>query len=189
MIIPQKEISHLVNIIHQTKVALLEKNAAQLKDLSNNTVHNACNYQDSASITIAVLIYTLSKLVERQDFSRFKNWDLFVKKFNSYLNLAIISLEEENFNKYEEYISLARKCIESQSISLKPYIQEVMKKASINKGGKIYEHGLSLEQTSKLLGITQWELADYVGSRTSDNRSLRTIDAKKRAKMALEFFS
>jgi hypothetical protein len=189
MIIPQKEVSHIINILHQTKTFLLEKNPSKLKNLSNNTIHNACNYQDSASITIAVLIYALSKLIERQDFSRFKNWDLFVKKFNSQLDLAIKSLEQEKFEKYADYIALARKNIESHSISLKPYISEVLKKAAINKGGKIYEHGLSLEQTSKLLGISQWELADYIGSRTFDNKNLRTIDIKKRAKMALEFFS
>jgi predicted transcriptional regulator len=73
---------------------------------------------------------------------------------------------------------------------MKPYIQEVLRKASINKASKIYEHGISLGQTAQLLGITQWELSEYSGqTNVSDNDYNKTLDIKKRAKMALEFFS
>jgi CRISPR/Cas system-associated protein Cas7 (RAMP superfamily) len=46
-----------------------------------------------------------------------------------------------------------------------------------------------MEQTSKLLGITQWELSDYIGqSPISEAKESQTVDIKKRAKLALEFF-
>ena len=83
---------------------------------------------------------------------------------------------------------MARALLQSQ-ISLKQYIQDVFKKAAINKGSKIYEHGLSLEHTAKLLGTSQWELSEYIGQKHFDVQQVQTIDIKERAKMALEFFS
>ncbi|MBU0466357.1 MAG: hypothetical protein KKD94_04115 [Nanoarchaeota archaeon] len=190
MQLPKEEILHQTSVLEQTRSALLNKNTIQLKDLSNKTINTASSQQDSASITIAVIIYTLSKLVERADYNKIKNWDNFVKKFNSFLDLAVKALNDKKQEAYEKHIQKARQILESQSITLKPYIQDVLKKASINKGSKIYEHGISLEQTSKLLGITQWELSNYIGSRTlADIKQNQTINVKERAKMAMEFFS
>ena len=42
-----------------------EKDTMELKELSNNTIHNASIFQDECSISIAVLIYALSKIIER----------------------------------------------------------------------------------------------------------------------------
>ena len=190
MEIPKKECAHLSKVLEQTQQALKSKNSLQLKDLSNQTVHDSCHYQDEASITLAVLLYTLSKIVERNDFEKIKNWDLFVKKFNAILNLAVKAVNENKLEVYQNYIQQARKILESQSVNLKPYIQDVLRKAEINKGSKLYYHGLSLEQTSKLLGISQWELSEYIGQNDQrDEKQNQTLDVKQRAKMAMEFFS
>lgn len=190
MILPKEEIEHQIAVLEKMKAALAGKNIFQLKELSNRTINTASAQQDSASITIAVIIYTLSKLVEREDYNKIRNWDAFVKKFNSIIDLAVAALADEKFDIYEKYVDRARQAIESQSIALKPYIQDVLKKASINKASRIYEHGVSLEQTAKLLGISQWELSDYIGSRdVADMKQNQTMDVKKRAKLALEFFS
>jgi hypothetical protein len=190
MRLPKEEITHQISVLEKCKSALVQKNLFQLKELSNQTINTASAHQDSASITIAVIIYTLSKLVEREDYRKIPSWDKFVKKFNSFIDLAIKALKEDKEKFYEKYIDRARQAITSHSIALKPYIQDVLKKASINKASKIYEHGVSLEQTSRLLGITQWELSDYIGSKDlADQKQNQTLDVKSRAKMALEFFS
>lgn len=186
----EKESSHHSNVLSQAIIALKNKNSTRLRELSDMTIHSACESQDSASLTVAVILYALSKLVERGDYDKLRNWDEFVKKINSYFELAAKSIKEQNEQAYLEHAERARKVLTSQSISLKPYIQDVLKKASINKGSKIYEHGISAEQTSKMLGISQWELLDYVGQKSgNDFRQNQTMDTKKRAKMALEFFS
>lgn len=188
--ISEKECGHIVKVLTETQKALLKKDALALKDLSNQTIHSACSHQDSASITIAVMIYALSKLVEREDYRRMRSWDSFVKKFNSLLELAGKALNDDNELAYQNHIEKARKTLESQSVNLKPYIQDILKKASINKGSRIYEHGISMEKTARLLGITQWELSDYVGQKSSVEPQINhSFDIKKRAKMALEFFS
>ena len=189
MQLPKEEIPHQASVLEQTKKAILDKNIILLKELSNKTINTASAQQDSASITIAVIIYTLSKLVEREDFKRIKSWDLFIKKFNSFLDLAILALKNKKQEAYERHIQKARQILESQSVTLKPYIQDVLKKASINKASRIYEHGVSLEQTAKLLGVTQWELSDYIGQKTTEEKQNKTIDIRQRAKLAMEFFT
>ena len=42
-----------------------EKDVSELKDLSNHTIHNASVFQDECSVSIAVVIYALSKIIER----------------------------------------------------------------------------------------------------------------------------
>ncbi|MBS3099569.1 hypothetical protein J4462_05115 [Candidatus Pacearchaeota archaeon] len=171
MEIPKKECLHISQVLEQAQQALKSRNSLQLKELSNQTVHDSCHYQDEASITIAVLLYAFSKIIERSDFNKIKKWDLFVKKFNAILSLAVKAINENNFEAYQNYVQQARKSLESHSINIKPYIQDVLRKAAINKGSKVYSHGLSLERTSKLLGVSQWALSEYI-----------------RAKMAMEFF-
>jgi len=186
----EKEAKHIIEVLQLTLDAIKEKDADRLRELSNQTIHNISVYQDPGNISVAVLVYTLSKLIERKDYERIKNWDKFTKKINMFFSLAISALEKDNFNKYEEYLQSARKSTNSISINLKPYIQEVLRKASINKASKIYEHGISLGRTAQILGVTEWELSEYTGqTKIPDIKYGITLDVEKRAKMALEFFS
>ena len=38
----------------------------QIKKISNHTIHNASVFQDEDSVSVAILIYSLSKLMERR---------------------------------------------------------------------------------------------------------------------------
>lgn len=189
MEIEKEEVKHIISVLEKTQKALKEKNPTELKLLSDSTVHSASIQQDTASITLAILVYTLSKLIERQDYKKIRSWDNFVKKFNSILQLAILALQKNKFSSYENHITLARKALTNISVNLRQYIEEVLRKASINKASKLYEHGLSLEQTSKLLGVTQWELLEYAGQKNASDNQQESISVEKRATTALEFFT
>ncbi|MEI6731991.1 MAG: hypothetical protein WCK90_04920 [archaeon] len=181
---------HLIKVLEGVKIALIENDSAVLKDLSNQTIHSASMVQDEGSITLAVIVYALSKFIERNEHASIKNWQPFTKKFISYLNLSVNALNSKNFEAYIEHLERARKSIQSISSNLKPYIQEVMKKASINKASRIYEHGISLGRTAHLLGLSQWELTEYAGqAKDNETPHNKTVDVQRRAKMAMEFFS
>lgn len=185
-----EEVKHVIDILESAQTSLINNDILKLKELSNQTLHSASANQDIGSITLAVLIYALSKIIERKGKVKIRRWGDFVKKFNSYINLAAKSIKEEKQDKYEEYLERARKSINQISVDIKPFIQEVFRKASINKASKIYEHGISMGRTAKLLGITQWELSEYTGqTRVSDEDYNKTLDIKKRAMIAMEFFS
>ena len=60
----------------------------------------------------------------------------------------------------------------------------------IKKASRIYEHGISMQKTAKLLGISIWELAEYSGQTGISNVNLSiTLDVKERIKNAMEFLT
>jgi len=184
-----EEAEHVRMVIISTQESLKNNDSLKLHQISNQTIHSASCLQDPASITLAIIIYALSKLIERRDYAKIKDWSKFVKKLNSTLNLAIKANDKKDYDLYEKYIENSRKLFDTLSINLKPYIEEVIRKSAINKAAKIYEHGISLGQTAKILGITQWELFEYAGQREKLVPSkIKTMDVKKRAKMAMDFF-
>ena len=136
---------------------------------------------------VAVIVYSLGKLIERKD----KYLENFKKYFNFYIKsidelISVISKGDEKViqNKFQE-ISDAK----GLSEELKRNVSDVFMKARINKASKVYEHGISMEATSKLLGVSIWDLAEYTGqTNISDANYNKTIDIKKRVKTAMEFF-
>jgi len=189
MELSKEECVNAALVLQKTIKALKEKDALVLKDLSNQTIHSSCTFQDSGTITSAVLIYTLSKLIERSDYKKIPSWDKFEKKISSFLKLAISALKQNNHDAYERHMIKARQTLESVSRNLKPYIEEVLRKASINKASKIHEHGISSEKTARMLGLTQWEISEYLGSKPVQERLTEKLTIQKRIALAQSFFS
>ena len=43
-----------------------EKDVIEIRELSNHTIHNASVFQDEDSVSIAILTYSLSKIIDRK---------------------------------------------------------------------------------------------------------------------------
>lgn len=184
-----EEVEHKISVLEGAKQALQEKNAFTLRELSNRTIHSASTNQDAGSLTSAVLVYTLSKLIERRDYLKIKNWDRLVDEIIYDFTSAIKAAMSNDEEGYNNSLIKARKNLEEFSPDFKKYIQEVIRKASINKASKLYEHGISLGQTANLLGITNWELAEYTGQGKSINDVHDGgMTEKERANLAMDFF-
>ncbi len=185
----KKEVEHLTQVLRETQQALRDGNVIKLQELSDQTIHSASIYQHTDFITIAVLIYTLNKLLLRKDKLNLKNWAVFIKKFNSEIDTSLKDLNNEDNEEFARHIQHARELVSNLSPTAKTNVEEVLHKASLNKATKIYEHGISLSRTAQLLGVTPWELAEYIGSRNMhDNPYNAAVDIKKRAKLVLDFF-
>ncbi len=184
------EKENIIQILEKTKEALISKDSLALKELSNRTVHSASIHQDTDSIAVAVLVHALFKIVERPDLEKYKDWPVFVRLVNINLESAASNLEKGKTDAFRKNLSEIRRAMTKLSGHLKRYIEEVFRKAMISKASRIYEHGISMEQTASLLGITVFELAEYAGTTgISDVDLSRTIAVEKRIKTATEFFS
>lgn len=178
-----------IDIFKNVKKALLTDDVILLKEMSNHTVHSASIYQDPESISIAVTVYALSKIIERKKYTTYREWPAFYKRFSKDIDMAITDLEQNNFKKFQDDLKNIRQAIENLSGHLKFYIQDVFRKAEINKASRLYEHGISLGETASLLGITTWELADYTGSTGIADVDLSlTMHIKQRIKNAYKLF-
>jgi len=184
-----EEVKHIIEVLKDTKDALSKRDALKLKDLSNQTIHSASVEQDETSITLAVITYSLSKIVERTNYQKYPDWEKFIKKSLIYIEKAIGFLEKNNRKMFEKNIMEIEKLIDKLSGNFKAHIQQVFEKARINKASRIYEHGISMERTAKLLGITLFELADYAGKTGIHDIELSsTLTVKKRLKYLEDLF-
>ena len=158
------------NLLKQSYFAIKQRQIYKLRELSDHTIHNASIFQDEDSISIAIVVYSLSKIFEKHKFQDYPGWDVFNNRVMSTLKLAIKQLKRQDTHSYrksiEQVIVLIKKI--DQKVSL--YIQEVMSQAKIKKSSKMYEHGISLGRSSDLLGVSKWELMSYVGNqKTSED--------------------
>jgi len=180
---------NVLRILKESKVALDAGNSTKMRSLSNQTINTASLTQDPDNIAVAVMIYSLSKIIEREDYRGLKGWEIFHKLFTSALDKSIIDIEKKDEEKFRKDFEMIRKAINKVSGKLRKYVEEVFRQAEINKASRIHEHGLSMEQTANLLGITMYELAEYVGKTgISEVPENKTWSVHERIKLAMRFF-
>ena len=134
-----------------------ENDAVHLREISNHTIHNASIFQDEDSVSIAILIYSLSKVIERKEGK--VNYGVLSKMVVDARNKLASDMNEN----YRVAIKKLFNFISTIDTKLKLYIEQVITQAEIKKGGKLYAHGISLGRAAEILGITQWELMFYIG--------------------------
>jgi len=185
-----KEIENIKHILEQALYAIKNDNPLPLKELSDQTIHCAATTGDDDNISVAVIIYSIGKILSRPDYRSLKGWPIFQKLIISSLSHSIKDLEKGDFEDFRKDFLLIRKSINKISGKLKVYISEVFKNADIAKASRIHEHGISSEKTAKMLGITMFELQNYTGQTgISDVKLNQTINVKTRIKMMEDLFN
>lgn len=185
-----KEIDNVLRIFKEVREAIEHDNTNKIKQLSNQTIHTATIAQDPENITVAVLIYSIGKILERDHYRGLPGFKEFYASLKKRIDEAIKALENQDIKKFRLQERRIRTDIEKIDSNLSRYIKDVFEKASINKASKIYEHGLSLEQTASLLGVNLWDLSQYIGqSSISEAHINESLPIKQRIKTTEEFFS
>ena len=184
-----EEKGHVLEVLEKTKEALKKEDYVTLKELSDQTLHTASINQDPDVISLAVIIYSLSKMIERTNYHEYKNWNNFYGSYKLGLDKLIEYLKKNKIEEFRNEIEVIRVLIQKLTGNLKQHMQEVFRKAEINKASRIYEHGISMEKTAKILGISIWELSEYAGQTGIGNVNLGiTKPIKERIKLVQNFF-
>ncbi len=160
-----------------------EGDIAQIKELSNHVIHNASVFQDEDSISVAILIYSLSKIIER------KQGDFDYGRLSGMLDSCISNLKNNEVDMFRKSIKKIFDFIRMTDSRLKLYIHEVINQAQIKKGCKLCEHGISIARSAEVLGISQWELMHYVGKTTLIDQFSEQVNVTNRLKIARSLFS
>ncbi|OIO41080.1 hypothetical protein AUJ10_01535 [Candidatus Pacearchaeota archaeon CG1_02_31_27] len=184
-----KERGHILEILKNAKVALEQNDSYELKKLSNMTIHTASISKDVDSISVAVTIYALSKIIEKDQYKNKKEWPDFIKNAKIFLEKAIANLEKDDVELFRRELTKIRNQVNSLSGDIKTFFEEVFRKAMLNKAKMMYEHGISAEETASVLGISQWELIDYFGKAGSVTKYDKTTEIETRVKYARKIFS
>lgn len=183
-----QERDNLLRIFKQTLTAIDSDDVVTIKNLSNQTTNTAALTNDPDNIAAAVVVYALSKILERPNYRTLPGWKKFYGIYIKAIDNITTAIEKNDDPSYRKNIQLIRGAIEKVSGKLRSYIQDVFTKASINKASKLYEHGISMERTARLLGISLFDLASYAGVRASEIPEKETVTEKERIKLAMDLF-
>lgn len=160
-----------------------DKDILELKELSDHTIHNASIFQDECSVSLAVLVYALSKIMTRYPQESYE--------YKEILKLFLVekdNLEKDDENSFNGTMKRLFSLISKIDSKLDMYVQEVINNAQIKKGSKLCEHGVSCAKSAEVLGISQWDLMNYLG-KTKIVEYAPGVDLKSRLKFARRLFS
>ncbi len=178
----KKDIISVLNELIEILKVKEDSDIAQIRELSNHVIHNASIFQDEDSISVAILIYALSKIIERNQ----KDFDY--SKVVNMISSCISTIKNNQDDQFRSSISNIFNFIRTIDKRLKMYIYEVINQAQIKKGCKLCEHGISVARASEVLGISQWELMHYLGKTTLIDKINEPINVKQRLKIARGLF-
>lgn len=179
----------ILSILSDAIKAIEQNDTQQLMEISDHTVHDASIFQDKYSTSIAVIIYSLSKIFQKHQYRHFKEWDRFYKRCLSDLKKSEQALLKKDVSAFDQKIKDLYKTISTLEHKFGLYITEVLNQAQIKKSGKVYEHGISAGRAAELLGITPWELMTYLGqTKIIDTMPVPTKSVKERLKFTKKLF-
>ncbi len=157
------------------------KDVSELQTLSNHGIEDVALHKDLDLVSITVLIYSLYKVAHcfsEQDY----------KEVLRSLERAQASLKQGNLGKYNKSIKdlfrLVRKC----NASVKEHLDDVMHAAQIKKGTLLLEKGLSMGQAAGLMGLSNWDLQEYVGKTPLLESDHEAVKVAKRLLNAQKLF-
>ncbi len=180
----------ILDVLRHAVRAIHREDIKGLKELSNMTIHNASIHQDHYSISVSVLIYTLAKLYERERYNQYKSWGLFCIDCVDKLQSAIRFLELKDYPHFDTILKEFLNDLKKTEKGLRKYVKDVLEKARISKASRLHEHGISIGRTAELLGISPYELMEYVGrTYIADVKENITIPEKDRITFARKLFS
>ena len=171
----------ILSVLRESLPMIKSNDSAGLNELSNHTIHNASIFQDDDSVTVAVLIYSLSKMIERTRIDS--------TKISELLSTAVGALQANQFGRFRLALKKLIEIISRLDSKLKLYIGEVINQAQIKKGSNLYRHGVSMARAAAVLGISQWELMNYVGKTSIDEDFPEPNDIGSRLKLARRLFN
>lgn len=172
MSIPQSVLSDALSVIEKAIRFLNTKQFAEIERISNQTIHNSSINQDVVSTSISKLIYGIHK-IEQASFQ--KSIPFPSEKFVIELTKLHTYLERGQISAYEK--ELDKTMIVIEEIAHEFHLHNLINRAGVKKGKKLYEHGISIAQAAKTMGVSQWELYDYVGKSTL-NDTIDDIDKR-----------
>ncbi|MFW6383226.1 MAG: hypothetical protein ACOCZQ_01135 [Nanoarchaeota archaeon] len=145
----------IIDVLKGSAQALRNGDSKTLRELSNHTLHNSSIFQDKDSVNIAVVVYALSKIVDKEKPDS--------SEVACMIEQARRHLETDDVKGYEDNLTKAMEHVAEFDKKMDLYVRHIINQAGIKKGSRIYEHGISLARAAELFNISQWELMKYLG--------------------------
>lgn len=182
-------LSNIVRVLKKARKHLREGEYDSLGRLSDETIDSATVHQDALNVIVAVLVYSMYKVFQRENYRRMKGWDRFYALVIEKVDLMVKSGQKGDREGMLQVAGEIRHSLNFLYGDLGDYIKDVFRKAEINKAFRLYEHGISGARTANLLGVSLWDLSSYIGqAKVNEANSEDSIHFSKRYKKLERFF-
>ncbi len=163
------------------KNAFKERDAFKLREIANEAIREAVLSGDKNLANIAVLAYSLSKILSKLHFRKRRDWTRFTKDVERELaGLVGVAKNGDLSRICEELIELVRKIDEGAG----NYTRGLVFKARVKLASEAYALGLSLSSAADLVGADKYELMRYVGAtKIHDRPFVKTMSTLERYKI------
>ncbi|MCW1301116.1 MAG: hypothetical protein QW507_00665 [Candidatus Nanoarchaeia archaeon] len=190
MELEEEERRDIVQMLNEARTLLQAGKINELKDCSNKVIHSMTIYQDKYATNAAVIVYAISKTLERWKLKQEeRELSAFVREMKEELEKLSSLLERGEFEEFLIECGKVRGKIAQVDSHFSDYMEEVLHKARLKKASKVYEHGLSIGKAAELLGLSEWELMQYAGkTKVHDVDESKIKDLRKRLKELEEIF-
>ncbi|MFO8016735.1 MAG: hypothetical protein R6U32_06525 [Candidatus Woesearchaeota archaeon] len=175
----------ILKILDEVFEAFRKEDYTSLKDISDHTIHNASIFQDKDSVSVAVITFSLYKITSSSK----------GKEKQACRNILRLMKEARRLlsggkdGAYRRAVKKIFDAISDLDKKFRHYIEEVINQAQIKKGSRIHEHGISIARAADILGVSQWELMNYVGKTSIAERGKERLRVRDRLKFAKRLFS
>ncbi len=147
----------LKTLIEHSEDALEQRDALALRRVSAEALSEAAVEGHREHILLALVDYALSKLLSKTHYSDIG--DKFFEKIMRGFRKARDGPKKETIHNLEKIEDLVIKLDAKEG----NYQENLMDKARVKKGSKLYEQGLSLRRAAELTGADATSILDYVG--------------------------
>jgi len=169
----KKDILAIIDSAIEILSSKKERDLLELGELSNHIIHSASIFQDEDSISIALLVYSIYKVL-----SRGIGKEKIYSGIKGIIKQARAALEQDQIETYRKKIKNVFDIILKIDKRVSIYLEELLDKAKLKKGSKIYEHGISAARVAEMLGISQWEMMGYVGRTDLPGYGVRKVEER-----------
>lgn len=161
-----------MDIIDELKDALKNQDALKLRKLSDILTDKAVIEPENETINLAVITYSFSKIFSKVHFQN---------KFERLIADGIAKLDKKDFDGVMDDIK-------EFDEKYGHFEGDLIKKARIKIGSRLYSHGLSISKSAAVVDVRISDILKYVGG-THVHESPATISVKDRLNTARRIFS
>ena len=156
----KKSMLELIDLIEK---GLKNRDNFVLDSISSKGIQDSTIFQNENLIALVLIAYALKKLIERQKTFGKDKLDALFDQIYSSLELLKSQIRKNDERGYKRTLKRVFGLIKRIDNKLVRYFDEILDKSKLKKGYGLFEYGISLGRISEMLGISQWELMNYIG--------------------------
>lgn len=174
-----KDITRTIVILSKGKSSI---DFEKIKELSDHTIKDVALYKSTDAVSLAILIYSIYKTVPAMSDEDFKDLIAELKFLEQHISA-------KNLRRYNQSLKVLFNLIRKSNSAFKTHINDVFHAAKLKKGVSLFDHGLSASRTAELMGLTKWELLEYMSKTTNFDKHHEKVKANERYLQAEMVFS